>query len=52
MLALLLLALASGLLVLGEWRWAAAAAVPAAVVFGGARLAEWMTARMTARRSP
>lgn len=47
-LALLLLASASSLAVLGEWRWTAAAAVPAAVLFSGARLAEWMTAR----RSP
>lgn len=45
-LALLLAASASGLAVLGEWRWAAAVVVPGLVLFGGARLAEWL------RRSP
>lgn len=44
-LALLLLALAAGLAVLGEWRWAAAVLAPAAVVFGGSRLSDWLTRR-------
>lgn len=47
-LGLLLVAAAAGVAVMGLWRWSAALAASAAVVFAGVRLAEWMSAR----RSP